>query len=628
MQGGKYGNALQAAVIGESQQIVKLLLDRGADVQHSVAGKYDIPLLHAPVASRNRTLLELLLIPTAAVLVNAPDFLGRTPVHLAATNGDVDMLEILSNFSQNSIDFNRQDIDGSTSLHCAVKNHASEAVEWLIDHGATVDVKDFTMTNPLQLASQLRNFRIFRLLLSKVTEIKMSASDFRKAIATVERKQILLSRNEGGENTIQVMDYQEVVRHFDALSYPLGLSTSCVEERYAECITTLPVQQSILIFDRQTIPGKNTVIQNSPNGVHYRWWRKMKLEERGRQINKDIWIWKVQLKSMPSPAAVRQPHQKECFLECNVVLPAYLPHESPIRLLPNNITSSKHIITWIMVKMDKDKADPLAEQQSLGPKIFFSTLEYAEIPRSAAELFDYCLRQLEQEWYSICHAAEEHLTQMRNRTLDSSGQDPKMIDQHLRDATTWASFDATQSQQAIILQELWETYSTSMWPYLKGTWSDQDRDMFQKEIEKAYARIRKRIARLTQMSQELINLEFSLTSIAEAQKSTSMNRSMKRLSWITFVFLPLVFVASLFGMNVNLLESNPAWWLYVVFAVGTAAMTISVWIVFKRDPDLEDRLERRFHWLLRKKENGDEEKGTAERRRRTRQFPESGKKRS
>ncbi|KAL4766697.1 ankyrin repeat-containing domain protein [Aspergillus nidulans var. acristatus] len=512
MQGGKYGNALQAAVIGESQQIVKLLLDRGADVQHSVAGKYDIPLLHAPVASRNRTLLELLLIPTAAVLVNAPDFLGRTPVHLAATNGDVDMLEILSNFSQNSIDFNRQDIDGSTSLHCAVKNHASEAVEWLIDHGATVDVKDFTMTNPLQLASQLRNFRIFRLLLSKVTEIKMSASDFRKAIATVKRKQILLSRNEGGENTIQVMDYQEVVRHFDALSYPLGLSTSCVEERYAECITTLPVQQSILIFDRQTIPGKNTVIQNSPNGVHYRWWRKMKLEERG-------------------------------FLECNVVLPAYLPHESPIRLLPNNITSSKHIITWIMVKMDKDKADPLAEQQSLGPKIFFSTLEYAEIPRSAAELFDYCLRQLEQEWYSICHAAEEHLTQMRNRTLDSSGQDPKMIDQHLRDATTWASFDATQSQQAIILQELWETYSTSMWPYLKGTWSDQDRDMFQKEIEKAYARIRKRIARLTQMSQELINLEFSLTSIAEAQKSTSMNRSMKRLSWITFVFLPLVFVA-------------------------------------------------------------------------------------
>jgi hypothetical protein len=180
-----------------------------------------------------------------------------------------------------------------------------------------------------------------------------------------------------------------------------------------------------------------------------------------------------------------------------------------------------------MVKKAKDKAEPHAEQQSLRPKIFLSTLEYAEIPRSEAELFNYCLQQLEQEWNSICHAAEEHLTQMvgkiaettfllalliysqRNKTLDSSGQDPKMIEQHLRDATTWASFDATQAQQAIILQDLWETYNTSMWPYLKGAWSDQDRDLFQEGVEKAYARIRKRIARLTQTSQELINLVIS-----------------------------------------------------------------------------------------------------------------------
>lgn len=30
-----------------------------------------------------------------------------------------------------------------------------------------------------------------------------------------------------------------------------------------------------------------------------------------------------------------------------------------------------------------------------------------------------------------------------------------------------------------------------------------------------------------------VGQEFNLTSIAEAQKSTTMNRSMKRLSWIT-----------------------------------------------------------------------------------------------
>jgi hypothetical protein len=39
----------------------------------------------------------------------------------------------------------------------------------------------------------------------------------------------------------------------------------------------------------------------------------MKPEKRGWQTNKDKWIWKVQAKSMPSPAAVRQPSQKECL---------------------------------------------------------------------------------------------------------------------------------------------------------------------------------------------------------------------------------------------------------------------------------------------------------------------------
>jgi hypothetical protein len=83
---------------------------------------------------------------------------------------------------------------------------------------------------------------------------------------------------------------------------------------------------------------------------------------------------------------------------------------------PDDIMPSKHVISWIMVKIANDKAEPREEQQSLGPKIFFSTLEYAEIPRSPAELFGYCLQQLEQEWISICNVAEEHLTQMLGKT--------------------------------------------------------------------------------------------------------------------------------------------------------------------------------------------------------------------
>ncbi|KAK4123005.1 hypothetical protein N657DRAFT_645721, partial [Parathielavia appendiculata] len=56
---------------------------------------------------------------------------------------------------------------------------------------------------------------------------------------------------------------------------------------------------------------------------------------------------------------------------------------------------------------------------------------------------------------------------------------------------------------------------------------------------------------------------------------------MKRLSWITFVFLPLMFIASLFGMNVDVLASDPPWWIYIPFALGTMLLTLVVWLTFK-----------------------------------------------
>ncbi|KAI0191374.1 hypothetical protein EV127DRAFT_64302 [Xylaria flabelliformis] len=54
---------------------------------------------------------------------------------------------------------------------------------------------------------------------------------------------------------------------------------------------------------------------------------------------------------------------------------------------------------------------------------------------------------------------------------------------------------------------------------------------------------RETLRELLERSQNIIQLEFNLASILEARKSTSTNRSMKRLTWVTFVFLPLLFVA-------------------------------------------------------------------------------------
>jgi uncharacterized BrkB/YihY/UPF0761 family membrane protein len=39
-------------------------------------------------------------------------------------------------------------------------------------------------------------------------------------------------------------------------------------------------------------------------------------------------------------------------------------------------------------------------------------------------------------------------------------------------------------------------------------------------------------------------------------------------------------------MNIDLLKGNPPWWWYLVFMFGTLSVTMFVWIIFKRFPDV------------------------------------------
>jgi len=39
-------------------------------------------------------------------------------------------------------------------------------------------------------------------------------------------------------------------------------------------------------------------------------------------------------------------------------------------------------------------------------------------------------------------------------------------------------------------------------------------------------------------------------------------------------------------MNVDILASNPAWWIYLSVAGGTTTITLAVWILFKRNENV------------------------------------------
>ncbi|KUL81515.1 hypothetical protein ZTR_10186 [Talaromyces verruculosus] len=399
-------------------------------------------------------------------------------------------------------------------------------------------------------------------ILRKVTLTKMQVSDFQYALSQLGNCHILLSRDERGANSIRILNSQESISHFNAMSYPLEFSTSSLEERQVESVVTLPLQQAILFCKR------SNTIDDSPVGVYWRWWRKMKKEERSSRPGEDKWIWKVQSNMMPSPGAVRQPPLEECslgFLECRIVLPAYCPPLSLTQLSPIEIASSKHYIKWIMVKMTRGDPSSSPDNYDLKSKFFFSTFEYAEIPNSPLELFDHCLTQLGQEWDDICDAAETHLSTMRSMTFAAKGQNSNLIDVHLKDATTWAGLDTTQATQAKFLNELLRVYDPSRWSYLDGIQFNIDCRSSEIYFHKSEYE-----------ASELDNVCVSLADVYRA----------------------------------------------------TAILTISAWIMFKRNPGLEDRLEKYFDLLFHKEILRDEEKAGWERRKRTMQYSTFGKKRS
>ena len=61
---------------------------------------------------------------------------------------------------------------------------------------------------------------------------------------------------------------------------------------------------------------------------------------------------------------------------------------------------------------------------------------------------------------------------------------------------------------------------------------------------------------------------YKSVAIRDTRLSLELNASLWRLSWITFIFLPLTFLSGFFGMNVDLFADEPSIkWYFVAAAV-------------------------------------------------------------
>ncbi|EXJ78210.1 hypothetical protein A1O3_09371 [Capronia epimyces CBS 606.96] len=87
---------------------------------------------------------------------------------------------------------------------------------------------------------------------------------------------------------------------------------------------------------------------------------------------------------------------------------------------------------------------------------------------------------------------------------------------------------------------------------------------------------------LTKPIESMIDLMYKSISIRDSRLSLELNASLWRLSWITFILLPLIFLAGIFGMNVDLFRHDPASKWYFISAAVLMVVVLVSWFAFRK----------------------------------------------
>ncbi|KAL8874051.1 MAG: hypothetical protein Q9174_000556 [Haloplaca sp. 1 TL-2023] len=86
---------------------------------------------------------------------------------------------------------------------------------------------------------------------------------------------------------------------------------------------------------------------------------------------------------------------------------------------------------------------------------------------------------------------------------------------------------------------------------------------------------------LVKPTDNLNDLMYKSVEIRDSRHSLQLNTSMWRLSWITFIFLPLVFISGFFGMNVDIFNDNPSIKWYFISAIPLMCTVLILWYIIK-----------------------------------------------
>ncbi|KAL3455729.1 hypothetical protein BJX64DRAFT_271823 [Aspergillus heterothallicus] len=210
------------------------------------------------------------------------------------------------------------------------------------------------------------------------------------------------------------------------------------------------------------------------------------------------------------------------------------------------------------------------ENKSGKPLLYESTLRKVWIPENLQDFLTEFLQEFADKWEGYCDETENHLNKHRETAFEDATNESRTKSLGLDIYYLSKLRGALQSQVRVIQHGLSKAFRNS------STELKDLRDIL-KEHKIYY---NERFDRLDQTVHILLQLEYTRHSIREAQ-------AIRLVSFIAFIYLPLMFTSSLFGMNVNILRDNPAWYWYLPFAAVSVGVTVSTYLIYQ---DFEEQI--------------------------------------
>lgn len=157
----EYGyTPLHCAVVTGHYEIARLLLEKGAN-SLNVTNKYET-VLHLAALNKHFKILKLFIESNDdSYFVNSKDLTGKTCLHYACVNGDVDSVKLI--FSKKA-DILIRDAFYSSPLHMAAFYNRKKVVKILIGFGADVNAMDSVGYTPLHYAKNFNYLEISEIL--------------------------------------------------------------------------------------------------------------------------------------------------------------------------------------------------------------------------------------------------------------------------------------------------------------------------------------------------------------------------------------------------------------------------------------------------------------------------------